>query len=57
MASRLLQDVITTASKLGNLRKIIRVSDPDFSHGDFLWSTKVDEFVFNSIVDNLPPAT
>ena len=49
-----LQDVKWLASQLGNVRGCFRVDDPLFTHGDFFWSNRAPELVYNSLLSHLP---
>ena len=42
------------ASKLPNLKASIRVDYPHFNHWDFLWSTNVNELLYDRIMPLLP---
>lgn len=45
------QDMKWLASQLGNIRASIRVEDPSFSHGDFVWSTRLVELVNHPVIN------
>jgi len=47
-------DVAWLASKLPNLKASIRVDYPYFNHWDFLWSTNVNELLYDRIMPLLP---
>lgn len=49
-----LKDVAWLASKLPNLKASIRVDYPYFNHWDFLWSTNVNELLYDRIIPLLP---
>ena len=51
------QDVAWLASQLGNVKATTRVTDPSFSHGDFIWSLHAAELVYDSLVDMISPPT
>jgi len=45
------KDVARLAGQVGNLRALIRVEDPSFTHGDFLWAPNVLELVYTPIIN------
>lgn len=47
------KDTAWLASSLGNLQESIRIADPSFSHGDFIWSREVTELVHNPLLSLL----
>ena len=47
------QDVAWIASRLGNLKESICVDDPEFTHGDLIWSQQVDRLLYDPIVQLL----
>ena len=48
------QDVAWLATKLPNLHKSIRVQYDQFNHWDFLWSTNINELLYNQVLALLP---
>ena len=42
-------------AKLGNLKGSLRVENPTFNHGDFVWSPRVAEYVHLPVIDLLDP--
>jgi len=48
------KDILWLSGQLGNLRGFYRVSNPQFNHWDFLWSTQVNEYLYDHLLANLP---
>ena len=48
------QDVAWTAANLGNLKGLITIEDPMFTHMDFAWSTKVVDLLYSRLFEVLP---
>jgi hypothetical protein len=48
------QDVAWTAANLGNLKGLINIEDPMFTHMDFAWSTKVVDLLYSRLFEVLP---
>jgi hypothetical protein len=50
----LIKDLSWLIERLGSLKAAIRVDSPGFTHGDFIWSTRLAELVNLPVIDLIP---